>query len=108
MIRGLIALALSANVAAVGTANANDDPDVLQHPAPALHPQTTGCVTIHGKSTLSDWPYVSRICIGDIARRRTLRVLQSLICITRTSDLKKRWKIWNGANASSAVKILTA
>jgi hypothetical protein len=65
-------LAIGAAVAAAITLNgANaypvNDPDVLRYPAPKLHPQTTGCVTVHGKSTLSDWPYVSKICIGDAA-----------------------------------------
>jgi hypothetical protein len=69
---GLMALALIANVSGVATANADNDPDVLQYPAPKLHPQTTGCVTIHGKSTISDWPYISRICIGDTARAQDI------------------------------------
>jgi hypothetical protein len=65
-------LAAVAAIALMATANAEDDPDVLRYPAPELHPQTTGCVTIHGKSTISEWPYVSRICVGDTARAQDI------------------------------------
>jgi hypothetical protein len=54
-------------IALAATANADDDPDISGYPAPELNPQTTGCVTIHDKSTLSDLPYVSRICVGETA-----------------------------------------
>jgi hypothetical protein len=49
------------------TANPDSDADVLRYPAPELHSQTKGCVTVQGKSTISEWPYVSRICVGDTA-----------------------------------------
>jgi len=29
-------------------------------------------VTVHGKSTITDWPYSSRICIGDTARAQDI------------------------------------
>jgi hypothetical protein len=49
-----------------------NDPDLLRYPAPKLHPQTKGCVTVHGTGTLSKWPYVSRICIGDKAKAQDI------------------------------------
>jgi hypothetical protein len=64
--RSLLFAALAA-IALMTTANAEDDPDALRYPAPKLHPQNTGCVTIHGKSTIGDSPYISRICVGDTA-----------------------------------------
>ena len=69
--RGLLLAAVTA-IALTATANAKDDPDILRYPAPELHPQRTGCVTVHGKSTLSEWPYVSRICVGDTARAQDI------------------------------------
>ena len=66
--RGLLFAAFAAVALMATAANAEDDPDILRYPAPKLHPQNTGCVTIHGKSTISDWPYISRICVGDTAR----------------------------------------
>jgi hypothetical protein len=65
--RGLSFAAVAA-ISLMASANAEDDPDILRYPAPKLHPQNTGCVTIHGKSTIGDSPYTSRICVGDIAR----------------------------------------
>src|SRR3974377_1136466 len=61
----VLLLAAVTAIALTATANAKDDPDVLRYPAPELHRQTTGCVTIHGKSTIT---FVSRICVGDTAR----------------------------------------
>lgn len=61
-----------AAIALTATANADDDPDVSRYPAPELHPQTTGCVTIHGKSTIGPSLYVSRICVGDTARAQDI------------------------------------
>ena len=68
--RGFL-LATAMTIALMGTASAGD-PDLLRHPAPELHPQTTGCVTIHGKATISQAPYVSRICVGDSARAQDI------------------------------------
>jgi hypothetical protein len=65
-------LAAVTAIAPTASANAEDDPDILRYPAPKLHPQTTGCVTVHGKSTITDWPYSSRICIGDTARAQDI------------------------------------
>jgi hypothetical protein len=65
--RGLLFAAFAAVALMATAANAEDDPDLLRHPAPKLHPENTGCVTSQGKSTLSDWPYKSRICVDDTA-----------------------------------------
>ena len=85
-------LGATAAITRSATAYPDNDPDLLRYPAPELHPQITGCVTVHGKGTISDWPYVSRICIGDTQKRRTLDVLRSLICFAQANASKTRLK----------------
>jgi hypothetical protein len=69
--RHLLLTAITA-IGLTTVANADDDPDISRYPAPKLRPQTTGCATIHDKSTINDWPYVSHICVGDTARAQDI------------------------------------
>jgi hypothetical protein len=66
------ALSAVAAITLSATAYPDNDPDLLRYPAPELHPQTTGCVTVHGTGTISKWPYLSRICIGDGAKAQDI------------------------------------
>jgi hypothetical protein len=65
-------LGATAAITRSATAYHDNDPDLLRYPAPELHPQITGWVTVHGQGTISDWPYESRICIGDTAKAQDI------------------------------------
>lgn len=85
---GAALVAVAAIILSSTNAYPDNDPDVLRYPAPKLHPQTTGCVTVHGTGTISKWPYVSRICIGDRAKA------QDIACpsVADIFHIDKRWE----------------